>query len=92
MISRTYPNFPLESPSKKGNPKSHYWPKKSEQDAVRGDFFGIRLDIMGTPWNSNTSQEKDLRGKKALRPCATDVLEPKISHFPLKLAPTLESW
>ena len=40
MIREKLPNFLLVYTSKKGNPTSHYWPKKSEQDAVRGDFFG----------------------------------------------------
>ena len=40
MIRKKLLNFPLETASNEGNPKSHYWPKKSEQDAVRGDFFG----------------------------------------------------
>ena len=40
MIRKKLTNLPLETSSNEGNPISHYWPKKSEQDAVRGDFFG----------------------------------------------------
>ena len=42
MIREKLPNFLLVYTSKKGNPTSHYWPKKSEQDVVGGDFFMIR--------------------------------------------------
>ena len=40
MIRKKLLNLSLEYTSNEGNPISHYWPKKSEQDAVRGDFFG----------------------------------------------------
>ena len=40
MIGRKCLNLPIGTSGKKRNPTSHYWPKKSEQDAVRGGFFG----------------------------------------------------
>ena len=39
MISEKLANLSLRVPKKIGKPTSHYWPKKSGQDAVLGGLF-----------------------------------------------------